>query len=105
MKRWRLLVTAGALVIISGCASQTDFDAHEADYNGLRAEFDYLRTNLRTWSAEVYDWQNKTYVVICDIKTKNVPETAYAAETEIYCGAGEGTGVPDPPPDWGPPQE
>lgn len=92
-------------MLVAGCVSQTDFNAQVTNYDGLRAEFDYLRTGLGTWSAEVYDWQNRTYVVICDIAAKNPPMTKYATETQTYCGSGDGSGIPDPPPDWGPPQD
>lgn len=100
--RWRVGWLLALLVLLSGCVSQEDHDQ-------LRAEFEYLRTQLNNWSDDVYDWQSRTYVVICDIYRKNTPDRpppnpAYAAETVTYCGPAEG-GEPDEPPDWGPPPE
>lgn len=103
--RWRIGSTLALLTLVAGCGvSQEDHDA-------LQAEFEYLRSNLQTWSTSVYDWQSRTFVVICDVVNKNTPDRPagpptpeYAPETTTYCGPAEG-GVPDEPPDWGPPPE
>lgn len=104
MKRWgALLGVAAAMLLLHGCDG--DLEQRVADLEQqvttLQSSHQTMVDSLTVWSANVYEWQQLTYRAICDIKAKNVPDAPYHADTNNYCGPGDGTGTPKPPPPWG----
>jgi hypothetical protein len=87
---------AAVAILITGCINKSDYDAHVANYEGLRDA-------LAQWSGEVQTWQTRTKNVICDIVATTSADYTYAPETVSYCphDGTEGNGVPPDPPEFG----
>jgi len=98
------LIPIGIALLAAGCGvPRSEFDAHVAAFDALRAEHELLESDLQTWAGQVRDWSNGTYNTICDIVAKNGPAAKYAQTTIQYCPAGgqDGAGKPPDPPDFG----
>lgn len=99
MRRSRLLVAALVLAWLSAGCFEVNVDVRD----------ELVRGRLNTWAAQVFDWQTRTWQVLCTVATVHAQKDAngtplleqtYGQQTLAYCGPGNG-GNPDDPPDWG----
>jgi hypothetical protein len=98
MRAVRTLLVVGVIAVLAPACDfvkQADYNAHVANYQGLRDA-------LIQWSNDVNDWETKTRNVICDIVNTTKVDYTYSSATIEYCTSGtEGDGTPPEPPEFG----